>query len=68
MRLKYTANPPSDLTGEDAEILARVQARRRGMGLPLIPLDLTLLHAPKLADGIYISLSLPHIHTALAIQ
>lgn len=51
MRLNYTENPPTHLTGEDAEILKRVQDRRRAMGLPLIPLDLTLLHAPRIADG-----------------
>lgn len=51
MRLDYTDNPPTGLTGEDAEILERVQARRTAMGLPLIPLDLTLLHAPRIADG-----------------
>ena len=51
MRLPDTANPPTNLSGEDAEILWRVQAPRRAMALPPIPLDLTLLHAPRIADG-----------------
>ncbi len=49
MRLDYVPNPPTDLSAEDQEVLKRVQARRGAMGL--IPLDLALLHAPKIADG-----------------
>ncbi|KIW73826.1 hypothetical protein PV04_01914 [Phialophora macrospora] len=49
MRLDYVANPPTNLSAEDQEVLERVKARRGAMGL--IPLDLTLLHAPKIADG-----------------
>lgn len=49
MRLDYVPNPPTDLSAEDQEVLERVKARRGTMGL--IPLDLTLLHAPKIADG-----------------
>lgn len=51
MRLDYVPNPPTDLSPEDQEVLERVKARRGSMGL--IPLDLTLLHAPKIADGEY---------------
>jgi hypothetical protein len=53
MRLDYVPNPPTDLSPEDQEVLERVKARRGAMGL--IPLDLTLLHAPKIADGECIS-------------
>lgn len=49
MRLNYVSNPPSDLSPEDQAIVERVKARRGVKGL--IPLDLTLLHAPKVADG-----------------
>ncbi|EXJ95194.1 hypothetical protein A1O1_00313 [Capronia coronata CBS 617.96] len=49
MRLNYVPNPPTNLAAEDQEVLERVKARRGAMGL--IPLDLTLLHAPKVADG-----------------
>lgn len=49
MRLPYTPNPPSFTNDDDKAILERVKARRGEMGL--IPLDLTLLHAPKIADG-----------------
>lgn len=51
MRLPYTDNPPTGLPEEDQAVVGRVQARRGDMGL--IPLDLALLHAPKIADGIY---------------
>lgn len=52
MRLPYAPNtPPTD--GEDApdtaEIYARIAARRNPR--PLIPLDLSLLHSPPVADG-----------------
>lgn len=49
MRLPYTENPPKNLSEEDEQILERVKARRGEKGL--IPLDLALLHAPKVADG-----------------
>ncbi|KAH7085832.1 AhpD-like protein [Paraphoma chrysanthemicola] len=49
MRLKYVPNPPTDLPSEDQGIVERIKARRGSKGL--IPLDLTLLHAPKIADG-----------------
>lgn len=52
MRLPYAPNtPPTD--GDDAadtaEIYARIAARRNPR--PLIPLDLSLLHSPPVADG-----------------
>lgn len=49
MRLPYTDNPPTGLPEEDQAVVGRVQARRGKTGL--IPLDLALLHAPKIADG-----------------
>lgn len=49
MRIDYVPNPPTNLSPEDAEVLERVKLRRGAMGL--IPLDLALLHAPKVADG-----------------
>lgn len=49
MRLPYVPNPPRTTTPEEAEILARVQARRAPG--PLQSLDLTLLHAPPIAAG-----------------
>ena len=49
MRLPYVDNPPKFDTDEDKEILKRVEARRGERGL--LPLDLALLHAPKVADG-----------------
>jgi hypothetical protein len=55
MRLPYTDNPPTGLSEEDQAVVGRVQARRGKMGL--IPLDLALLHAPKIADGWYDALS-----------
>lgn len=63
MRIDYVPNPPTDLAPEDQEVLERVKARRGAMGL--IPLDLTLLHAPKIADGMLkcsLSLSSPCQH------
>jgi len=51
MRLDYVPNPPTNLSPEDEEVLERVTARRKAQGLGLIPLDLALLHAPKVADG-----------------
>ncbi|PYH95051.1 putative 4-carboxymuconolactone decarboxylase [Aspergillus ellipticus CBS 707.79] len=49
MRLPYVPNPPPTDTPEDADILARVQARRAPGDL--LPLDLALLHSPPVADG-----------------
>ena len=49
MRLDYIPNPPKDLPPEEQQIVERVKARRGAKGL--IPLDLTLLHSPKVADG-----------------
>ena len=49
MRLPYTDNPPNFTLDEDKETLKKVQARRGERGL--LPLDLALLHAPKVADG-----------------
>ncbi|KAH8811369.1 putative 4-carboxymuconolactone decarboxylase [Xylogone sp. PMI_703] len=48
MRLPYTANPPETTNVEEEQILKRVLDRRGGT---LIPLDRTLLHAPKITDG-----------------
>lgn len=47
MRLPYALPTPSN--PEDAEVYNRIAARRHPR--PLIPLDLTLLHAPPLANG-----------------
>lgn len=49
MRLSYTDNPPTYTDEDDKAILERVKARRGERGL--LPLDLALLHAPKVADG-----------------
>ncbi|OJJ45092.1 hypothetical protein ASPZODRAFT_134518 [Penicilliopsis zonata CBS 506.65] len=49
MRLPYAPNTPADDSPETAEIYARIAARRRPR--PLIPLDLSLLHSPPVADG-----------------
>ena len=49
MRLPYVPNPPQTYSKEEAEILARVQARRAPG--PLQSIDLTLLHAPYIAAG-----------------
>jgi len=49
MRLPYTPNPPQPTSAEEASIVQRIQARRQPR--PLQPLDLTLLHAPPVADG-----------------
>lgn len=47
MRLPYA--PATPQTPEDRDIYHRIAARRHPR--PLIPLDLTLLHSPPLADG-----------------
>ncbi|EGS18491.1 uncharacterized protein CTHT_0050930 [Thermochaetoides thermophila DSM 1495] len=49
MRLPYVPNPPPTANEDEAAIVARIQARRHPR--PLQPLDLTLLHAPPVADG-----------------
>ncbi|KAI1098655.1 AhpD-like protein [Jackrogersella minutella] len=49
MRLPYTPNPPPASSEEDKAIIERIAARRAPR--PLQPLDLTLLHAPAVADG-----------------
>lgn len=48
MRLPY-ADPSTLTSAEDIAVVARVEARRAPR--PLQALDLTLLHAPKVADG-----------------
>lgn len=49
MRLPYTANPPEFTDPQDRAIVERVQQRRGSDGL--LELDLSLLHAPPVADG-----------------
>ncbi|KAL2012992.1 hypothetical protein VTN00DRAFT_517 [Thermoascus crustaceus] len=49
MRLPYVPDPPPTSTPEEAEILARVQARRGERGL--LPLDRALLHSFPIANG-----------------
>lgn len=49
MRLPYAPQTPEDSNPETHEIYTRIAARRTPR--PLIPLDLTLLHAPPVADG-----------------
>lgn len=49
MRLPYVPNPPQSTNPDEAAIVSRIQARRHPR--PLQPLDLTLLHAPPVADG-----------------
>lgn len=49
MRLPYVPDPPPTNTPAEADILARVQARRAPNGL--LPLDRTLLHSFPVADG-----------------
>ncbi|KAK5190636.1 hypothetical protein LTR99_003448 [Exophiala xenobiotica] len=50
MRLPYAPKePPADSPSSVADIYARIAARRRPR--PLIPLDLTLLHSPPVANG-----------------
>ncbi|KAK1149381.1 hypothetical protein N8T08_006604 [Aspergillus melleus] len=49
MRLPYVPDAPPTNTPEEADILARVQARRGPGGL--IPLDRALLHSFPIADG-----------------
>ncbi|RAH86084.1 putative 4-carboxymuconolactone decarboxylase [Aspergillus japonicus CBS 114.51] len=50
MRLPYApTTPPTTSAAKVSEIYARIAARRAPR--PLIPLDLSLLHAPPVADG-----------------
>ncbi|OBT75618.1 hypothetical protein VF21_05155 [Pseudogymnoascus sp. 05NY08] len=49
MKLNYVSSSPTDLPTEDNAVYERV-IKRRGLG-GFLPLDLTLLHSPKLADG-----------------
>lgn len=50
MRLPYApSTPPPDAPADTADIYARIAARRNPR--PLIPLDLSLLHSPPVADG-----------------
>lgn len=49
MRLPYVPDPPPTNTSDEADILARVQARRAPGGL--LPLDRALLHSFPVADG-----------------
>ena len=49
MRIDYVPNPPENLSPDEQLIVDRVKKRRGIKGL--IPLDLTLLHAPQVADG-----------------
>lgn len=51
MRLPYVDNPPNFTSEDDKQVLERVKARRGERGL--LPLDLALLHAPKVADGTF---------------
>lgn len=49
MRIPYAPSTPANPTPETQEIYSRIAARRHPR--PLIPLDLALLHNPKIADG-----------------
>jgi alkylhydroperoxidase family enzyme len=49
MRLPYTSANPQPSDESEAAIVERIRARRSPR--PLQPLDLTLLHAPAVADG-----------------
>jgi len=50
MRLPYApSTPPADADASTTEIYSRIAARRNPR--PLIPLDLSLLHSPPVADG-----------------
>lgn len=50
MRLPYApSTPPLDAPPDTADIYARIAERRNPR--PLIPLDLSLLHSPPVADG-----------------
>ncbi|OQE44885.1 hypothetical protein PENCOP_c002G04329 [Penicillium coprophilum] len=50
MRLPYApSTPPVDSPPDTADVYARIAERRKPR--PLIPLDLSLLHSPPVADG-----------------
>jgi len=49
MRLSYVSNPPNPKDVQEQAIIERVKKRRGSSGL--LELDLTLLHAPPVADG-----------------
>ncbi|KAI9035122.1 carboxymuconolactone decarboxylase family protein [Aspergillus affinis] len=49
MRLPYAPAEPASPDPDTADIYARIAARRHPR--PLIPLDLSLLHSPPVADG-----------------
>ncbi len=49
MRLPYIPDPPPVTSAVEEDIVHRIRARRAPH--PLQPLDLTLLHAPPVADG-----------------
>lgn len=49
MRLPYAPAEPKDASPETQAIYDRIKERRKPR--PLIPLDLALLHNPKIADG-----------------
>ncbi|KUL82749.1 hypothetical protein ZTR_10909 [Talaromyces verruculosus] len=49
MRLPYASSTANNQTPEVQDIYARIAVRR--LPRPLIPLDLTLLHAPSVAHG-----------------
>ena len=49
MRIPYVDPNPTSVTAEEEAIYQRIAARRAPR--PLQPLDLALLHSPKVADG-----------------
>lgn len=49
MRIPYAPSEPADPHPDTSAIYDRIKARRHPR--PLIPLDLALLHNPKIADG-----------------
>lgn len=53
MRLPYVSDPPNFTAEDDKAVEQRVRKRRGEKGL--IALDRTLLHAPPVADGWYVS-------------
>ena len=51
MRIDYTQNPPETHSAEEQRIVEKVKECRGNTGLDLLPVDLTLLHAPQIAEG-----------------
>jgi hypothetical protein len=51
MRIDYTQNPPETYSAEEQRIVEKVKECRGNTGLDLLPVDLTLLHAPQIASG-----------------